>query len=101
MIILFFQAETLAELELQRLQKEHQLKLQRSPETRDQAKLKQILKPTGYKPILILCGLFFFQQFSGIYITLFYSVTLFEVSKSVPTIIKNSKGILLYFVEMI
>lgn len=44
-------------------------------------RVKQFLKPTGYKPLIILFGLFFFQQFSGIYITLFYSVTFFEVSE--------------------
>lgn len=42
-------------------------------------KLKGFLKPTGYKPIILLIGLFFFQQFAGIYITLFYAVTFFEV----------------------
>jgi facilitated trehalose transporter len=36
------------------------------------------LKPTGYKPLLILIGLFLMQQFSGIYITLFHSVRFFE-----------------------
>ncbi|KAK9875935.1 hypothetical protein WA026_011038 [Henosepilachna vigintioctopunctata] len=36
------------------------------------------LKPTGYKPLLILFGFFIFQQFSGIYITLFYSVEFFD-----------------------
>ncbi|EFA04827.1 facilitated trehalose transporter Tret1-2 homolog isoform X2 [Tribolium castaneum] len=42
------------------------------------ARVKQLLKPTGYKPLLILLGLFVFQQFSGIYITLFYSVNFFQ-----------------------
>lgn len=91
--IIFLQTESLAELELQRFQKEHQLKLEstkRSSQSGGVTKLKQFLKPTGYKPIVILWGLFFFQQFSGIYITLFYSVTLFEVSKSIPTIINNT-----------
>ena len=40
--------------------------------------VKEFLKPTGYKPLLIISGVFFFQQFSGIYIFLFYSVTFFE-----------------------
>jgi hypothetical protein len=36
-------------------------------------------RPTGFKPLLVLFGLFFFQQFSGVYTTLFYSVELFKV----------------------
>ena len=36
-------------------------------------------KPTGYKPLIILFFLFFIQQFSGIYITLFYTVTFLQV----------------------
>jgi len=36
------------------------------------------LQPTAYKPLLILSGLFVFQQFSGTYITLFYAVTFFK-----------------------
>lgn len=37
------------------------------------------LKPTGYKPLTILFFLFLIQQFSGIYITLFFSVTFLQV----------------------
>lgn len=72
--------ESLAELQLHFLQKEHQQKLEEQSlrGTGIWAKAKEFLKPTGYKPILILLGLFFFQQFSGIYITLFYSVTFFQ-----------------------
>jgi facilitated trehalose transporter len=36
-------------------------------------------KPTGYKPLTILFFLFLIQQFSGIYITLFFSVTFLQV----------------------
>ena len=42
--------------------------------------IREFLKPTGYKPMLVLFFLFLIQQFSGIYITLFYAVTFFEVS---------------------
>nr|CAD7433566.1 unnamed protein product [Timema monikensis] len=45
-------------------------------------RMKGFLKPTGYKPMLVLSGLFFFQQFSGIYSTLFYAVTFFESGKT-------------------
>lgn len=38
------------------------------------------LKPTGYKPMIVLFWLFLIQQFSGIYITLFFAVTFFMVS---------------------
>lgn len=38
-------------------------------------------RPTGYKPMLVLFFLFLIQQFSGIYITLFYAVTFFQVSR--------------------
>ncbi|KAG5886187.1 hypothetical protein JTB14_036055 [Gonioctena quinquepunctata] len=73
--------ESLAELHLNLLQKEHQAKLEEQEKKGDfgaKAKIMEFFKPTGYKPMLIICGLFFFQQFSGIYITLFYSVTFFE-----------------------
>ncbi|PSN48618.1 Facilitated trehalose transporter Tret1, partial [Blattella germanica] len=41
-------------------------------------RLSGFLRPSGYKPMFVLMGLFFFQQFSGVYITLFYSVELFK-----------------------
>ena len=41
-------------------------------------KLRGFLKPTGWKPLTILFLFFSFQQFSGIYITLFYAVTWFQ-----------------------
>ncbi|XP_063221139.1 facilitated trehalose transporter Tret1-2 homolog [Bacillus rossius redtenbacheri] len=41
-------------------------------------RLQGFLRPTGYKPLTILVGLFFFQQFSGIYCTQFYAVNFFE-----------------------
>lgn len=41
--------------------------------------IREFMKPTGYKPMVILFFLFLIQQFSGIYITLFYAVTYFEV----------------------
>ncbi|CAH1118306.1 unnamed protein product [Phaedon cochleariae] len=73
--------ESLAELQLSLLQREHQTKLEEQAwkgEFGAKAKMMEFLKPTGYKPLLVLFGLFFFQQFSGIYITLFYSVTFFQ-----------------------
>ncbi|GFG29234.1 hypothetical protein Cfor_01029 [Coptotermes formosanus] len=35
-------------------------------------------RPSGFKPLLVLFGLFFFQQFSGVYTTLFHSVEMFK-----------------------
>lgn len=40
-------------------------------------------RPTGYKPMIMLFFLFLIQQFSGIYITLFYAVTFFQVSANI------------------
>ena len=42
------------------------------------AKIRPFFQPTGWKPMFILFLLFSFQQFSGIYITLFYAVTWFK-----------------------
>ncbi|RZC37799.1 facilitated trehalose transporter Tret1 [Asbolus verrucosus] len=72
--------QTLAELQLALLQKEHELKmieLSRREGNRAMMKVREFIKPTGYKPLLILVGLFFFQQFSGIFIFLFYSIAFF------------------------
>ncbi|XP_030759652.1 facilitated trehalose transporter Tret1-like [Sitophilus oryzae] len=76
--------ESLAELHLQLLQKEHQLKMEEESRkgTGFIQKCKLFLKPTGYKPLLLLFALFFFQQFSGIYIMLFYSITFFKETGS-------------------
>jgi hypothetical protein len=63
-------------------------RMQRDPKAVDDlAPLKKkskwggFLKPTGYKPLMIMFWLFFLQQFSGIYVTLFYAVTFFTVKK--------------------
>lgn len=81
--MILFQSETLGELHLRALQKEHQQKLEeqaRYTGNKRTQKLKNLfLEPTGIKPLIILIGLFFFQQFSGIYITLFYAVTFIQV----------------------
>ncbi|KAJ8984016.1 hypothetical protein NQ317_012239, partial [Molorchus minor] len=72
--------ESLAELQLNQLQKEHQQKLeaQSQREAGIMSVVKEFFKPTGYKPILLLLGLFLMQQFSGIYMTLFYSIDFFR-----------------------
>ncbi|KAF2882927.1 hypothetical protein ILUMI_23232 [Ignelater luminosus] len=74
-------SESFAHMQLAFLEKEQMLKAeeqQRLVGNNASKKLKMFIQPTGYKPLLILSGLFFFQQFSGIYITLFYAVTFFK-----------------------
>jgi facilitated trehalose transporter len=66
-------------MQLAQLQKEHQKKVDEATGRGAIYKARAFLKPTGYKPLLILIGLFLMQQFSGIYITLFHSVRFFEV----------------------
>ncbi|XP_034950225.1 facilitated trehalose transporter Tret1-2 homolog [Chelonus insularis] len=61
--------------------KENEIKLsdqRRSKRNGFQTKVAAFAKPTGLKPIFILFLFFLFQQFSGIYITLFYAVTWFQ-----------------------
>ncbi|XP_018399769.1 PREDICTED: facilitated trehalose transporter Tret1-like [Cyphomyrmex costatus] len=61
--------------------KEHEIKLseqRRSKHGSTASKWRGFLKPTGWKPMAILFLFFSFQQFSGIYITLFYAVTWFQ-----------------------
>ncbi|XP_023247645.1 facilitated trehalose transporter Tret1-like, partial [Copidosoma floridanum] len=62
--------------------KENEIKLSEQRRSKHGAgnasKLRALLRPTGWKPMLILFLLFSFQQFSGIYVTLFYAVTWFE-----------------------
>lgn len=76
-------AETYAQLQFEYLVKEQEDKERSKHQNHGlMAKIKEFIKPTGYKPLLILLGLFVFQQFSGIYITLFYSITFFQVNIS-------------------
>lgn len=79
-VCLFFQ-EGLAEKQLANAQKEHNSKKTSGKESSVIVKLfRGFKKPTGYKPLFILVVLFFFQQYAGIYITIFYAVTFFDVS---------------------
>lgn len=43
--------------------------------------LEAFMQPTGYKPLIVLFWLFLIQQYSGIYITLFFAVTFFQVQQ--------------------
>ncbi|KAK4878048.1 hypothetical protein RN001_010554 [Aquatica leii] len=74
-------AETYSDMQLVSLQKEHILKLETRARLSNSSlvdKIKMFLEPTVYKPLLILFGLFIFQQFSGTYIMLFYAVSFFK-----------------------
>lgn len=88
------QNESLADMHLRALIRDHEKKSIKTTKliagewVEDQGKLpslgqklNEFRKPTGYKPLTILFFLFFIQQFSGIYITLFYSVTYLQVLK--------------------
>ncbi|XP_055839755.1 facilitated trehalose transporter Tret1-2 homolog isoform X2 [Episyrphus balteatus] len=49
---------------------------------------KSLSLPEVYKPLLIMCGLFFFQQFSGIYVVVVYAVQIAsEAGSSVDPIL--------------
>ncbi|XP_012261501.1 facilitated trehalose transporter Tret1-2 homolog isoform X2 [Athalia rosae] len=76
---------TAAEAQYNTILKEHEIKLseqRKSSHGGTAAKLAAFLKPTGWKPMSILFLFFLFQQFSGIYITLFYAVTWFQEAGS-------------------
>ncbi|KAL0101856.1 hypothetical protein PUN28_018418 [Cardiocondyla obscurior] len=72
---------SVAEVQFINIMKENEMKLneqRRSKYSSTSNKWRGFLKPTGWKPMAILFLLFSFQQFSGIYITLFYAVTWFQ-----------------------
>lgn len=74
--------ESLADMHLRVLIRENEKRI--ADNTHESGKQKSkwagFRKPTGYKPLIILFFLFLIQQFSGIYITLFFSVTFLQVS---------------------
>lgn len=76
-----------AEAQFITILKENEIKLSEQRKSKHggiSAKLRGFLKPTGWKPMMILFLFFSFQQFSGIYITLFYAVTWFQVNNNCP-----------------
>lgn len=89
-----FQSQSLADMHLSSLQREQENRFRKNipknfsatsftPMQRDgfsNSKWAGFFRPTGYKPMIVLFFLFLIQQFSGIYITLFYAVTFFQVS---------------------
>lgn len=78
--------ESLADMHLRALIRENEqriadkMKMSSIGDMKEVSVWRDFLKPTGYKPLTILFFLFLIQQFSGIYITLFYSVSFLMVS---------------------
>lgn len=83
--------QTLADMHLQALQREREKTLMERMKNESASDLQTkkrsswkkskwagFLEPTGYKPMTILFFFFLIQQFSGIYITLFFAVTFFQ-----------------------
>lgn len=76
--------ESLADMHLRLLIRDNEKRLTENMKHvngkgQQQSKWAGFKKPTGYKPLTILFFLFLIQQFSGIYITLFFSVTFLQV----------------------
>ncbi|KAL1501228.1 hypothetical protein ABEB36_006594 [Hypothenemus hampei] len=78
--------ESYADLQYKFLEEEQRRKNEEIQQQKNQKGIKYIiqefLKPTGWKPLFILNGLFFFQHFSGIYITMFYSISFIQEAGS-------------------
>lgn len=95
-VISLSQSQTMADMHLTTLQREHETMLASKMRVSSKAnfapmqtegfrssKWAGFLKPTGYKPMIVLFFLFLIQQFSGIYITLFFAVNFFLVGQCV------------------
>lgn len=83
--------QTLADMHLQALQRDQEKQLMERMKNSSASDLQTkkrsswrnskwagFLEPTGYKPMCMLFFFFLIQQFSGIYITLFFAVTFFQ-----------------------
>ncbi|XP_063985688.1 facilitated trehalose transporter Tret1-2 homolog [Diachasmimorpha longicaudata] len=95
-----------AEQHFTTITKENEIKLseqRRSKHSGAGSKVRAFFKPTGWKPLLILFLLFLFQQFSGIYITLFYAVTWFVEAgaKIDPYTCSTFVGLTRFFCSMV
>lgn len=98
------QSQSLADMHLSSLQREKEsrfrknipknfsvtsftIPMQTDGDSYGESKWAGFLRPTGYKPMIVLFFLFLIQQFSGIYITLFYAVTFMQVSCATVAVI--------------
>ncbi|CRK93942.1 CLUMA_CG007469, isoform A [Clunio marinus] len=75
--------ESLADMHLRVLMRDNEKRLNKNmlnvnSKGKQKSKWAGFAKPTGYKPLTILFFFFLIQQFSGIYITLFFSVTFLQ-----------------------
>lgn len=79
------ESESLVDMHLRALVRDNEKRIAEGMKSdgKEESSWVGFLKPTGYKPMIILLFLFFIQQFSGIYITLFLSVTFLQVRKFV------------------
>lgn len=66
-------------MQYEELLKDYKEKTTKKAEQSTKDIVKSFAKPTGYKPLLLATGVFFFQQSSGIYIILVHTIILFRV----------------------
>lgn len=71
---------TFSEFKLQELMYVNQQRKKRNSRS---SYLKEFLKPSVYKPLIFMCGVYIIQQFSGVLVILFYSVEFFQSSGTV------------------
>ncbi|KAJ3618249.1 hypothetical protein MTP99_006269 [Tenebrio molitor] len=74
-----FQNKSFAEMQLNILIKEDERKKLEAKNCGGGI-VREFLKPTAYKPLLLITAVFFFQQCCGTQIVLFYTVTFFEAA---------------------
>ncbi|KAB0791842.1 hypothetical protein PPYR_03642 [Photinus pyralis] len=75
------QVASFAELQLGVLQKENVIKMKEREKLSSNSAvqlLQMFLQPTGYKPFLVMTGLYFFQQYCGIHLIVFNGVVFFK-----------------------
>ncbi|CAH0548565.1 unnamed protein product [Brassicogethes aeneus] len=88
-----------ADVQFEQLKREQDLKRKEQDSSNSIRKFKEFLKPTGYKPLLFFVGIFLFQHFSGIFITMFYSIQFIEAAGT--SIDPYIASILIGFVRLI
>ena len=77
----FFIQDLVHQRRVRILEREHERQTIQPAKSRMRKFFSFISEPTVYKPFCILTMCFFFQQMSGIYIFIFYTVEFFKVSK--------------------
>ncbi|KAG8307782.1 hypothetical protein J6590_013479 [Homalodisca vitripennis] len=79
-LLILYQKENIAEQQLEKLIKELNKKQRQEYQSSSAfwTLIQGLTKPTGYKPALLLIVIFILQQFSGITVTIYYSVSFFQ-----------------------